>query len=132
MVHMFRGTNDRPVRRSSSRTRGARMGGVKPSVREHWFWLGVVGYLAVVAVTAVITGPTVIRGVDGLEIMPLGLLGIPCSVLLMFVGGWGMLPFGDSASDWGGLIGLVAGSVVNVVVIAHARMSRRAHHARTT
>jgi hypothetical protein len=87
-----------------------------PVSRRAWFWTGVAAYLAVVAVTAVITGPTVLRGADGLEIGPLLLLGLPSSLVLMFVGGWGMLPFGDTASAWGALVGLIAGRVVNVLI----------------
>lgn len=84
--------------------------------RHRWFWLGVVVYLSVVTVAAVITGPTVIRGADGLEIGPLLMLGFPCSVPLMFVCGWSMAPFGYTAVSWGGLIGLIAGSVANVLI----------------
>ena len=80
------------------------------------YWVGASVYLAVVALAVVITGPTVIRGADGLEIGPLLLLGSPSSIVLIFVGSRGMLPFGDTASDWGGLVGLVAGSLVNVLV----------------
>ena len=90
--------------------------GISLMAHHRWFWLGVVIYLAVVTVTAVITGPTVIRGADGLEIGPLLMLGFPCSVPLMFVCGWSMAPFGSTAVSWGGLIGLIAGSVANVVI----------------
>jgi hypothetical protein len=84
--------------------------------RQRKFWLCAGGYLAVVAVAAVITGPTIVRGADGLEIGALLLLGLPCSVVLMFVGGWSLLPFGDTAANWGGLVGLIAGSVANTAL----------------
>jgi hypothetical protein len=103
------------------------MGGMGLSTYPRWFWPAVVAYLAVVAVTAIITGPTIVRGADGLEIMGLLLLGFPCSLLLAFVGRWGMLPFGDSAADWGGLIGLIAGSVVNVAIASNYYTSRSSH-----
>lgn len=98
---------------------------------SRWFWVGVAIYLAVVAVTAAITGPTVIPGADGLEIGPLLLLGFPCSVPLTFVGSWGMLGFGQTAAHWGALIGLITGSVANVV-IAYTSTGRSAHPTRTS
>jgi hypothetical protein len=81
-------------------------------------------YLAVVAVAAVSTGSFVIRGADGTEILPILLLGFPSSVVLYAVGSWGLLPFGETASAWGGLVGLIAGSLVNVL-IARRSMTRR-------
>jgi hypothetical protein len=86
--------------------------------------------LVLVVVTAVITGPMVVHGADGLEAFPLLLLGFPCSLVLAFVGAWGLMPLGDDVSDWGLLFGLVGGGVANAGIVyrlwGRKRMNMRA------
>lgn len=75
-------------------------------------------YVTLVAVAAVITGPTIIRGADGIETGALLILGFPLSIPLMIAFGAAFSLISYHASNWATLTALLLACLCNALLLA--------------
>jgi membrane protease YdiL (CAAX protease family) len=85
--------------------------------RLRWRFPLVAVYITLVVLAAVITGPTIIRGADGLEIGALLMLGFPLSVPLAIAFGLAFSPISYDASSWAVLMALLLACACNAMFI---------------